>query len=183
MGFKLTILLAVAAISMGVLASGAQSATRHPAHRILHKHHARHHYRAGRHAANLHRRGGAHFPQVSQATRDHVVTMIKSEAPQYGVPTWFALKIAKVESNYNPQVTGGAGEIGVFQLKCQTARGIGFSGGCSGLYNPSTNVRYGLKYLSLAVRSSHGNLRLAASKHNGGLGRKRLVPSYVAMVF
>ena len=133
--------------------------------------------------ASLHHHGRASFPQVSQATRDHVVAMIKSEAPQYGVPTWFALKIAKVESNYNPKVTGGAGEIGVFQLKCQTARGIGFSGGCSALYNPSTNVRYGLKYLSMAVRSSHGNLRLAASKHNGGLGRKRLVPSYVAMVF
>jgi len=81
------------------------------------------------------------------------------------------------------QVAGGEGEIGVFQMKCQTARGIGFSGSCSALYNPATNVRYGLKYLSMAVRSSHGNLRLAASKHNGGLGRKHLVPSYVAMVF
>ena len=28
-----------------------------------------------------------------------------------------------------------------------------------------------------------GNLRLAASKHNGGLGTKRLVPRYVAMIF
>ena len=111
------------------------------------------------------------------------MAMIKANAPHYGVPTWFAMKIAKVESGYNPLVTGGAGEIGVFQLKCQTARGIGYSGSCSGLYNPATNVEYGLKYLSMAVKSSHGNLRLAASKHNGGLGRKRLVPSYVAMVF
>ncbi len=99
------------------------------------------------------------------------------------MPTWFALKIAKVESGYNPGVTGTAGEIGVFQLKCQTARGIGYGGSCSALYNPATNVQWGLKYLSMAVKSSHGNLRLAASKHNGGLGRKSLVPSYVAMVF
>jgi len=35
----------------------------------------------------------------------------------------------------------------------------------------------------MAVHSSHGNLKLAASKHNGGLGRKSLVPRYVAMVF
>jgi hypothetical protein len=33
------------------------------------------------------------------------------------------------------------------------------------------------------VRSSRGNLKLAASKHNGGLGRKTLVRKYVAMVF
>ncbi len=137
-------------------------------------HHSRHH--KGHHARS-------HSPAVSQATRNSVQAMIKASAPRYGVPTWFAMRIAKVESNYNPLVTGGEGEIGVFQLKCQTARGIGYSGSCSGLYNPATNVQYGLKYLSMAVKSSHGNLKLAASKHNGGLGRKSLVPRYVAMVF
>jgi soluble lytic murein transglycosylase-like protein len=109
--------------------------------------------------------------------------MIKHQAPGYGVPVWFALRIAKVESSYNPRARGAAGEYGVFQLKCATARGIGYSGSCAGLYNASTNVKYGLKHLSLAVKSSKGNLKLAASKHNGGLGRKRLVHQYVALVF
>ena len=166
---KLAISLATVAISFGIMASDAQAAS----------HHHRHHHKT-RHRGH---HGGAHFPKVSEATRNNVVAMIKSQAPRYGVPTWFAMKIAKVESGYNPMVTGGAGEIGVFQLKCQTARGIGYSGSCSGLYNAATNVQYGLRYLSMAVKSSHGNLRLAASKHNGGLGRKSLVPSYVAMVF
>jgi soluble lytic murein transglycosylase-like protein len=112
-----------------------------------------------------------------------VVALIKQMAPRYGVPTWFALRIAKVESGYNPRARGSAGELGVFQLKCATAKGIGYHGNCSGLLNASTNVQYGLKHLSLAVKASHGNLKLAASKHNGGLGRKSLVPRYVAMVF
>ena len=163
-----TISLAVAAVSLGVFASGANAATHHRYH-----HKARHH---GHH-------GVSHFPKVSQATRDHVKDMIAAQAPSYGVPKWFALKIARVESNYNPMVTGAAGEIGVFQLKCQTARGIGYRGACSGLYNASANVHWGLRYLSMAVKSSHGNLRLAASKHNGGLGRQSLVRSYVAMIF
>ncbi len=115
--------------------------------------------------------------------RGNVVEMIKAQAPRHGVPTWFALRIAKVESGYNPGARGAAGEIGVFQLKCQTARGLGYRGSCGGLYNAATNIQYGLKHLGLAVRSSRGNLKLAASKHNGGLGRKRLVPRYVAMVF
>jgi soluble lytic murein transglycosylase-like protein len=109
--------------------------------------------------------------------------MIKRTAPGYGVPAWFALRIAKVESGYNPRARGAAGEYGVFQLKCSTARSIGYSGTCGGLLNASTNVKYGLKHLSLAVKSSRGNLKLAASKHNGGLGRKRLVRQYVALVF
>ena len=115
--------------------------------------------------------------------RGNVVEMIKAQAPRHGVPTWFALRIAKIESGYNPGARGAAGEIGVFQLKCQTARGLGYRGSCGGLYNAATNVQYGLKHLSLAVRSSKGNLKLAASKHNGGLGRKTLVRKYVAMVF
>jgi soluble lytic murein transglycosylase-like protein len=113
----------------------------------------------------------------------NVVAMIKSMAPSHGVPTWFALRIAKVESGYNPRVRGRAGEIGVFQLKCQTARGLGFRGSCGQLADARTNVQWGLKHLSMAIRSSSGNLQLAASKHNGGLGRKRLVRSYVAKVF
>jgi soluble lytic murein transglycosylase-like protein len=115
--------------------------------------------------------------------RGHVVALIKSMAPRYGVPTWFALRIAKVESNFNPSARGRAGEYGVFQMKCATARGIGFRGNCGGLLNASTNVQYGLKHLSLAVRSSRGNLKLAASKHNGGLGRKSMVRKYVSRVF
>jgi Transglycosylase SLT domain len=115
--------------------------------------------------------------------RGHVVAMIKSMAPRYGVPTWFALRIAKVESGFNPRARGAAGEYGVFQLKCATARGIGFRGNCGALLNASTNIQYGLKYLSMAVHSSHGNLKLAASKHNGGLGRKSMVRGYVSRVF
>jgi hypothetical protein len=120
---------------------------------------------------------------VAPRGRGHVVAMIKAQAPGHGVPTWFALRIAQIESGYNPGARGAAGEIGVFQLKCQTARGLGYRGSCGGLYNAATNVQYGLKHLSLAVRSSKGNLKLAASKHNGGLGRKTLVRKYVAMVF
>lgn len=115
--------------------------------------------------------------------RGRVVALITSMAPGYGVPTWFALRIAKVESGFNPNARGRAGEYGVFQLKCATARGIGFRGNCAALLNPATNVQYGLKHLALAVRSSRGNLRLAASKHNGGLGRRSVVRGYVNRVF
>jgi soluble lytic murein transglycosylase-like protein len=121
--------------------------------------------------------------QVSPASTDRVVDLIKNMAPQYGVPTWFALRIAKIESGYNPNSRGAAGEYGVYQMKCATAKGIGFSGNCAELLNASTNIRVGLKHLSMAMKLSGGNLKMAASKHNGGLGRKKLVHRYVAMVF
>jgi len=128
-------------------------------------------------------RNNSRKAQVSSATNDRVVGLIKEMAPQYGVPTWFALRIAKIESGYNPNSRGAAGEYGVYQMKCATAKGIGFSGNCAELLNASTNIRMGLKHLSMAMKLSGGNLKLAASKHNGGLGRKKLVHRYVAMVF
>lgn len=112
-----------------------------------------------------------------------IVEMIKAVAPAHGVPTWFALRIAKVESNYNPRARGSHGELGLYQLKCSTAREVGFRGSCSTLLNPTVNIEYGLKHLAIAIRKSNGDLRMAASKHNGGLGRTRLVAAYVAKVF
>lgn len=145
------------------------------------RHAVRHH--AIRHKAKRNSPIAQGGSSANAAQKSQVVALIKNMAPHYGVPTWFALRIAKVESGYNPNARGSAGEIGVFQLKCATAKGLGFNGGCGGLYNANANVEFGLKHLSLAIKSSGGNLRLAASKHNGGLGRKSLVPKYVQMVF
>jgi soluble lytic murein transglycosylase-like protein len=166
--------LSVALFAAAIFSGSAEARVRH------HKHH-------GAHYAQLHKHHKKHVAsrraKVSDATRNNVVAMITRSAPGYGVPTWFALRIAKVESNYNPNVRGAAGEYGVFQLKCATARGVGFRGNCAALLNPSVNVQYGLKHLQIAVRMSHGNLKLAASKHNGGLGTKHIVRRYVAAVF
>ena len=59
--------------------------------------------------------GGRKAP-VTEATTERVVALIKDMAPKYGVPTWFALRIAKVESGYNPNTRGAAGEYGVYQM-------------------------------------------------------------------
>ena len=117
------------------------------------------------------------------ASEARIVETISETAPYYGVPTWFALRIAEVESGFNPYARGRAGEIGLYQLKCPTARGMGFAGDCSDLTNARINVRWGLKHLSLAIALSGGNLKLAASKHNAGLARKSLVYSYISKVF
>lgn len=182
MKFKLIAGLIAAFFSVALFSISAEAKVQHhKKHHVAHVGHNKHVKlaRHGKHRIHVASRSGG----ASQAVRNNVVAIIKASAPRYGVPTWFALRIAKVESGYNPNVRGSAGEYGVFQLKCATARGIGFRGDCSALLNPYTNVQVGLKHLSMAVRLSGGNLKLAASKHNGGLGTKRLVPRYVAAVF
>lgn len=136
-----------------------------------------------KHRAAPARRAHPASAKAATASQSSIIAMIGQMAPAQGVPTWFALRIARVESNYNPRLRGAAGEYGIFQMKCQTARGIGYTGGCAGLLDARTNVQWGLKHLSLAINASNGNLRLAASKHNGGLGRRTQIASYVAKVF
>ena len=122
-------------------------------------------------------------PASASASQGNVISLIKAMAPAQGVPTWFALRIAHVESNYNPNMRGSHGEYGVFQMKCATAKDIGFRGNCGQLLDARTNIQWGLRHLAIAIGKSDGNLRLAASKHNGGLGRRTIVASYVAKVF
>ena len=192
---KLVASLSAALIATTLMAGQASAACRHSVfcppqhhvakHRVAKHHVTKHHVRLASSRTFSRKRQHTTMALAALAPkgRGNVVAMIKAQAPRYGVPTWFALRIAQIESGYNPRARGAAGEYGVFQLKCATARGIGFRGPCGNLLNASTNIQFGLKHLSLAVRGSHGNLRLAASKHNGGLGYKRIVKSYVSRVF
>ena len=161
----------------GVCSKSVKAQTHAASHKVA-KHKTTRH-KTTKHKSRHRPSGNARLPAAS----GRVVSLITATAPSYGVPAWFALRIAKIESNYNPRLRGAAGEYGVFQLKCATAKGIGFRGNCAALLDPGINVRYGLKHLALAMKSSRGNLRLAASKHNGGLGRKTEVRGYIAKVF
>ena len=97
-----------------------------------------------------------------------IVAKVKAHARAAGVPVSTALAIVHQESGFRPHVTGGAGEIGLMQLKCQTARGMGFSGSCKALYDPDTNLRFGMKYLRAALK------RGSVGYYNAGIHAKSL---------
>ncbi|MDP2621462.1 MAG: lytic transglycosylase domain-containing protein [Hyphomicrobiales bacterium] len=80
--------------------------------------------------------------------------------------------IIKVESGGRAHVTGSAGEIGLMQIRCQSARGIGFKGNCRDLYDARTNVRWGTAYFAEALRSAGGHLDTAISRYQRGIYSK-----------
>jgi soluble lytic murein transglycosylase-like protein len=108
--------------------------------------------------------------------------LISTHAARNGVPVELANAVIRYESNYNPRVTGRAGEIGLMQIKLQTARGIGYRGSRKGLYDPATNIAWGMKYLGQAVRLAGGSQCGTLSRYNAGLFTRRLVPSYCRQV-
>jgi len=103
--------------------------------------------------------------------------IINEMAHKHNVPPALAHAIIRIESNYNPQARGRAGEIGLMQIKPSTARGLGFSGPTQALYNPQTNLEYGMKYLSKAHHLGGGDLCRTILKYNAGHGAKRMNPT------
>jgi soluble lytic murein transglycosylase-like protein len=107
--------------------------------------------------------------------------MIDMQANAMGVPKGVALRVAQTESSFNPNTTGAAGEIGLFQLKCETARLVGFKGKCEQLYDPATNIRYGVEHLRRAMvrgHKVHAKTCEWVSLHNMGLGAKPQCTDY-----
>ncbi|MBL1406650.1 MAG: transglycosylase SLT domain-containing protein [Rhizobiales bacterium] len=106
--------------------------------------------------------------------RARYTALITKYAQAYGVPVRLAHAVVQVESNFRANARGGVGEIGLMQLRLATARGIGYKGSAKALYNPETNIKYGMKYLGKAYKLGGGTTCGAILKYNAGHGAKRM---------
>lgn len=106
----------------------------------------------------------------------HYSQLISKYADEYDVPEEIALAVVQIESNFRPTVKGSAGEIGLMQIKPATARLMGYRGPDYGLYDPETNIRYGMKYLAGAHELGGGKICGTILKYNAGHGAKRMNP-------
>jgi soluble lytic murein transglycosylase-like protein len=119
--------------------------------------------------------------KVSQAAAPAVTdkkfgTIVQRYAAAYGVPVSLAHAVIRVESNYRPDARGSAGEIGLMQIKHATARMMGYSGSAKALYDPETNIKYGMKYLGMARNLSDGSTCGTILKYNAGHAATRNNP-------
>ena len=98
---------------------------------------------------------------------------IAEHAARHGVPERLVHRIIVRESRYQPHVVS-RGNYGLMQIKPATARMLGYSGRAGGLYDPSTNLRYGMKYLAMAHRLGGGSVCGTVLKYNAGHGARRM---------
>lgn len=85
---------------------------------------------------------------------------IIKESAEFGFDPIFIFSIIKTESMFNPNARGSAGEIGLMQIKPDTAKWIADKfdvdwKGDGALYDPVYNVKIGIRYFSL-LRSKFG---------------------------
>ena len=104
---------------------------------------------------------------AAPAGSEGIKAIVARHAAANGVPFSLADAVVRVESRYNPRAAH-AGNYGLMQIRHQTARGMGYSGGAGGLLDAETNVRYGMKYLAMAYKMAGGDTCRTVMKYQSG---------------
>jgi hypothetical protein len=111
-------------------------------------------------------------PEAPTPFKAKVDALVEQEARKTGLPADVAEAVVHVESNYDPSVVGRVGEIGLMQVRPETAAMLGFRGSNEELARPEVNVHYGVIYLSKAWRLANGDLCRALMKYRAGHGEE-----------
>jgi Transglycosylase SLT domain len=104
--------------------------------------------------------------------RAAIRAIIEREAASTRLPPDIAEAVVFVESRYDSTVVGGVGEIGVMQVRPETAAMLGFRGTIAELAQLEINIHYGVKYLSRAWRLAGGDLCRTLMKYRAGHGEE-----------
>lgn len=108
------------------------------------------------------------------SSRAEIREIIERETAKTGLPADIAEAVVFVESGYNSAVIGSVGEIGVMQVRPETAAMLGFRGNTTELAEPDINIHYGVLYLSRAWRLAGGDLCRALMKYRAGHGEQTM---------
>lgn len=85
-----------------------------------------------------------------------------------GIDPELAFRLVKLESDFNVRATSPVGAIGLTQVMPATARYYEKGITRDGLYDPTTNLRVGFRYLHGLVKEYKGDMRLALLVYNRG---------------
>jgi soluble lytic murein transglycosylase-like protein len=105
----------------------------------------------------------------ADAPRRELLEIVERYAADAQIPARLVRGVILVESDWNEHLTGAVGEIGLMQLRMQTARELGYRGTERELYNPETNIRWGIKYLAAAYKLAEGDLCQTSLKYQAGV--------------
>lgn len=94
-------------------------------------------------------------------------SMIECSAREFGVDTSLVKAVIHAESGYNPAAVSNKGAMGLMQLMPKTAQDLKVDN----CFNPSQNIRGGVKYLRFLLDTFKGDVQLAVAAYNAGLTR------------
>jgi len=104
---------------------------------------------------------------ATASDRATIDALVAQHAKIHGVPETLIHRVIKRESGYNPRASS-KGNFGLMQIRYATARGMGYRGTVSGLFDANTNLAYAVPYLANAYKVAGGNADRAVALYAGG---------------
>ena len=98
----------------------------------------------------------------------NLATRILDASMAEGIDPELAFRLVKLESDFNPRATSPVGALGLTQMMLPTARYYEHDITREKLYDPTTNLRIGFRYLRGLIGQYHGNAKLALLVYNRG---------------
>lgn len=92
--------------------------------------------------------------------------IINSCSSEFGVDRSLVKAVIHAESGYNPNAVSSKGAAGLMQLMPSTAQDLKVANS----FNPSENIRGGVRYLRFLLDTFKGDVTLALAAYNAGLG-------------
>ncbi|RWL86233.1 MAG: lytic transglycosylase domain-containing protein [Mesorhizobium sp.] len=105
--------------------------------------------------------------QHASGPRGEIERLIEKYSALYEVPVELVRHVVNRESTFNPKAYNH-GHWGLMQIKHATARGMGYDGPATGLFDAETNLKYAVKYLRGAWLVSGGNAKRADTLYQTG---------------
>jgi soluble lytic murein transglycosylase-like protein len=112
-------------------------------------------------------------PRRSPGDRERLLALVDAAAIAAGIPARLGRALVEVESGFRPGAINGGNQLGLTQIKCRTAQGIGFRGACRELLDPATNLKWGFRHARKAL--DRGSIGF----HQTGLYARGVTRAYV----
>ena len=107
-------------------------------------------------------------PRTVPSGADPYLDVFRREARVHNIPLWLALGVAWVESKFDPKLRGTHTVVGMMQVMPQPAREMGYRGTVNQLFDPETNIVWGMHELSKDYQLARGDICLTIAKYKGG---------------
>ena len=101
---------------------------------------------------------------------------ISESSLEYNIDSLLIISIIKAESNFNVDIVSKKGAIGLMQIMPSTAKDLVYNNSkyknftINNLYEPQINIDLGTAYLQYLIKVFNGNINLALSAYNAGVG-------------
>ena len=118
----------------------------------------------------------AHLPKDYKKRASKITATLVEEAEKKNFDPVFVLAIIRTESNFNPKAKGSVGELGLMQIRPETAEWIAKREkikwkGAETLKDPVQNIRIGVAYMAFLRDYFEGKAYKYLSAYNVGPGK------------